>query len=72
VISAGKHFRMEGKIGRTPEETMEGGIRLNWEVIFAEARKRRKEWGLTQEHLVAVAKVGRPANEPDFGTTAER
>ena len=28
---------MEEKTGRTPEETMEGGIRLNWEVIFAEA-----------------------------------
>jgi hypothetical protein len=38
---------------------MEGGIRLNWEVIFAEARKRRKEWGLTQEHLVAIAKAVR-------------
>jgi transcriptional regulator with XRE-family HTH domain len=38
---------------------MERDIRLNWEVIVAEARKRRKRRGLTQQHLAALAKVGR-------------
>ena len=38
---------------------MERDIRLNWEVIVAEARKRRKQRGLTQQHLAALAKVGR-------------
>ena len=38
---------------------MERDIRLNWEVIVAEARKRRKNRGLTQQHLAALAKVGR-------------
>jgi transcriptional regulator with XRE-family HTH domain len=38
---------------------MERDIRLNWEVIVAEARKRRKKRGLTQQHLAALAKVGR-------------
>src|SRR5579863_4161320 len=38
---------------------MEREIRLNWEVIVAEARKRRKNRGLTQQHLAALAKVGR-------------
>lgn len=38
---------------------MERNIRLNWEVIVREARKRRKERGLTQQHLAALAKVGR-------------
>jgi DNA-binding XRE family transcriptional regulator len=34
-------------------------IRLNWEQIVQQARKRRKERGLTQQHLAALAKVGR-------------
>jgi transcriptional regulator with XRE-family HTH domain len=38
---------------------MERDIRLNWEMIVAEARKRRKNRGLTQQHLAALAKVGR-------------
>jgi transcriptional regulator with XRE-family HTH domain len=38
---------------------MERDIRLNWEVIVAEARRRRKQRGLTQQHLAALAKVGR-------------
>jgi transcriptional regulator with XRE-family HTH domain len=38
---------------------MEPDIRLNREVIVAEARKRRKKRGLTQQHLAALAKVGR-------------
>jgi transcriptional regulator with XRE-family HTH domain len=38
---------------------MERNIRINWEVIVREARERRKERGLTQQHLAALAKVGR-------------
>jgi transcriptional regulator with XRE-family HTH domain len=38
---------------------VERNIRLNWEVIIQEARKRRKERGLTQQHLAALANVGR-------------
>jgi len=38
---------------------MERNIRLNWEVIVRQARKRRKERGLTQQHLAALANVGR-------------
>jgi DNA-binding XRE family transcriptional regulator len=38
---------------------MERDIRLNWDVIVAEARKHRKERGLTQQHLAVLAKVGR-------------
>src|SRR5208283_2677125 len=43
----------------TIEETMERNIRLNWEEIVREARQRRRERGLTQQHLAALAKVGR-------------
>jgi transcriptional regulator with XRE-family HTH domain len=38
---------------------MERNVRLNWEVIVREARDRRKERGLTQQHLAALANVGR-------------
>jgi transcriptional regulator with XRE-family HTH domain len=38
---------------------MEQNVRLNWEVIVRQARKRRKERGLTQQHLAALANVGR-------------
>ncbi len=38
---------------------MERNIRLNWEEIVREARQRRRERGLTQQHLAALAKVGR-------------
>lgn len=38
---------------------MERNIRLNWEMIVAEARRRRKERGLTQQHLAVLANVGR-------------
>ena len=38
---------------------MERNIRLNWEVIVRQARLRRKERGLTQQHLAALANVGR-------------
>jgi transcriptional regulator with XRE-family HTH domain len=38
---------------------MERNIRLNWEVIVRQARERRKERGLTQRHLAALANVGR-------------
>jgi transcriptional regulator with XRE-family HTH domain len=38
---------------------MERNIRLNWEVIVRQARERRKERGLTQQHLAALANVGR-------------
>ena len=38
---------------------MERNVRLNWEVIVRQARERRKERGLTQQHLAALAKVGR-------------
>jgi transcriptional regulator with XRE-family HTH domain len=38
---------------------MEQNVRLNWEVIVRQARERRKERGLTQQHLAALADVGR-------------
>ena len=38
---------------------MERNIRLNWEAIVREALRRRKQRHLTQEHLAALAKVGR-------------
>ena len=38
---------------------MERNIRLNWEAIVREALRRRKQRNLTQEHLAALAKVGR-------------
>jgi transcriptional regulator with XRE-family HTH domain len=38
---------------------MERNVRLNWEVIVHQARGRRKERGLTQQHLAALANVGR-------------
>ena len=38
---------------------MERNIRLNWEMIVRTARERRKERGLTQQHLAALANVGR-------------
>jgi transcriptional regulator with XRE-family HTH domain len=38
---------------------MERNVRLNWEVIVRQARERRKERGLTQQHLAALANVGR-------------
>lgn len=38
---------------------MERNIRLNWEAIVQGARRRRKERGLTQQHLAALANVGR-------------
>jgi transcriptional regulator with XRE-family HTH domain len=38
---------------------MERNIRLNWEVVVRQARERRKERGLTQQHLAALANVGR-------------
>jgi transcriptional regulator with XRE-family HTH domain len=38
---------------------MERDIRLNWEAITAEARRRREARGLTQMHLAALAKVSR-------------
>jgi transcriptional regulator with XRE-family HTH domain len=38
---------------------MERDVRLNWEVIVRQARERRKERGLTQQHLAALANVGR-------------
>jgi transcriptional regulator with XRE-family HTH domain len=38
---------------------MERNVRLNWEMIVRAARKRRKERGLTQQHLAALANVGR-------------
>src|SRR5258705_7975064 len=34
-------------------------FRSNWEVIVRQARERRKERGLTQQHLAALANVGR-------------
>ena len=38
---------------------MERNVRLNWELIVRQARGRRKERGLTQQHLAALADVGR-------------
>ena len=38
---------------------MERDIRLNWETITDEARRRRESRGLTQSHLAALAKVSR-------------
>ena len=38
---------------------MERNVRLNWEVVVRQARERRKERGLTQQHLAALANVGR-------------
>ena len=39
---------------------MERNIRLNWPRIVAEAVRRRKEQGLTQEQLAALASVSKP------------
>jgi transcriptional regulator with XRE-family HTH domain len=38
---------------------MERNVRLNWEMIVRTARERRKERCLTQQHLAALANVGR-------------
>jgi transcriptional regulator with XRE-family HTH domain len=38
---------------------MERNVRLNWEMIVRAARARRKERGMTQQHLAALANVGR-------------
>jgi transcriptional regulator with XRE-family HTH domain len=38
---------------------MERDIRLNWEAITEEARRRRESRGMTQSHLAALAKVSR-------------
>ena len=38
---------------------MERNFRLNWKVIVCQARERRKARGLTQQHLAALANVGR-------------
>ena len=38
---------------------MERNLRLNWELIVRQARDRRKQRGLTQQHLAALANVGR-------------
>jgi transcriptional regulator with XRE-family HTH domain len=38
---------------------MERDIRLNWEAITEEARRRRESRGMTQGHLAALAKVSR-------------
>lgn len=38
---------------------MERDIRLNWETITEEARRRRESRGMTQSHLAALAKVSR-------------
>lgn len=38
---------------------MERNLRLNWEMIVRAARARRKERGMTQQHLAALANVGR-------------
>ena len=38
---------------------MERNVRLNWELIVRQARGRRKERDLTQQHLAALANVGR-------------
>lgn len=38
---------------------MERNIRINWEAITAEARRRREARHMTQRHLAALAKVSR-------------
>jgi transcriptional regulator with XRE-family HTH domain len=38
---------------------MERDIRINWETITEEARRRREARGMTQSHLAALAKVSR-------------
>jgi transcriptional regulator with XRE-family HTH domain len=38
---------------------MERDIRINWEAITEEARRRREARGMTQSHLAALAKVSR-------------
>jgi transcriptional regulator with XRE-family HTH domain len=38
---------------------MERDIRINWETITEEARRRRESRGMTQSHLAALAKVSR-------------
>jgi transcriptional regulator with XRE-family HTH domain len=38
---------------------MERNIRINWEAITAEARRRREARSMTQRHLAALAKVSR-------------
>jgi transcriptional regulator with XRE-family HTH domain len=44
---------------RSHGKAMERNVHLNWDVIARQARKRRKERGLTQQHLAALANVGR-------------
>jgi len=39
---------------------MERNIRINWQAIVQQAIKRRKELGLTQKRLAALAKVSIP------------
>ena len=38
---------------------MERDIRINWDTITEEARRRREARGMTQSHLAALAKVSR-------------
>ena len=39
---------------------MERNIRLNWQSLVEEARRRRKELKLTQQRLAAIADVSAP------------
>jgi len=50
---------MEGRTDQSDEEKMERNLRLDWQGIVDEAKRRRKARGLTQQHLAALAKVGR-------------
>jgi transcriptional regulator with XRE-family HTH domain len=38
---------------------MERNVRINWEAITVEARRRREARGMTQQYLAALAKVSR-------------
>jgi transcriptional regulator with XRE-family HTH domain len=49
----------QGKVEDVHGKTMERDIRLNWETITEEARRRRESRGMTQSHLTALAKVSR-------------
>ena len=55
----GRQHTFEEAVDRSDGEAMERNVRLNWEVIVRQARDRRKERGLTQRHLAALANVGR-------------
>ena len=39
---------------------MERNLRLDWQAIVAEAVRRRREQGLTQEQLAVLAGVSKP------------